>query len=244
MIAPTTVKQIENQAAVRGISCQTDRDKIVLGDGNDQIVISSPGSSVVVQCDTAHLFGKICARYGSIHKNDATLSFTLDEADLPELVNIFSDVCLSEFLEDKVFQVPIPESLEETESAVKTKIRKGQAYLRGRAMIFWKNRCAVTGVNIPEVLEACHIKPWSCSDITAEERLSVDNTLILCAHLHRLFDAGFISFDNSGLLLISDELSVDCRKKIALDGEVKLSAPPSPRQQKFLEYHRNTIFRR
>lgn len=244
MIALTLSNRLKSQADALGISYQADQHKIILGKGDNQVVITAPSAYYAVQCRTRHIFDKICSRYSSISKNSSKLSFFLEEGDIPELVSIFSDACLDEFLEDKIFQSPVPESLEETESDAKVKIRKGQAYLRELAMNFWNSRCAITDVDEPAVLEACHIKPWSSKDMTARERLSVDNVIIMCIHLHRLFDAGLISFDDSGKLLISNQLSEKCRKVFALSDELFLHISPSERQKKFLAYHRLGIFKK
>lgn len=242
MIPLTLSRQLKSQADASGISCQADQHKIILGEGDNQIVITAPSAYYAVQCRTRHIFDKICSRYSSIRKNSSNLSFSLEEGDIPELVSIFSDACLDEFLEDKIFQSPIPESLDETESDAKVKIRKGQAYLRELAMNFWNNRCAITGIDEPAVLEACHIKPWSSKDMTARERLSVDNVIIMCIHLHRLFDAGLIGFDDSGKLLISSHLSKECSNFFALSDERFLRISPSEQQKRFLAYHRQKIF--
>ena len=57
-------------------------------------------------------------------------------------------------------------------------------------MEYWDSKCAVTGLAIPELLKASHIKPWK--DSTDEERLDIFNGLLLAPHLDAAFDRGFI----------------------------------------------------
>lgn len=75
--------------------------------------------------------------------------------------------------------------------------RVGQDIFRVSLMDYWASRCAVTGFEVPELLRASHIKPWSkCG--TDAERLDVFNGLLLAPHLDVLFDGGWISFFTFG----------------------------------------------
>ena len=53
-----------------------------------------------------------------------------------------------------------------------------------------------------ELLVASHIKPWSISD--ANEKLDIHNGLLMCPNHDKLFDRGYISFDDTGRILISE----------------------------------------
>ena len=55
-----------------------------------------------------------------------------------------------------------------------------------------------------ELLVASHIKPWSISD--ANEKLDIHNGLLMCPNHDKLFDRGYISFDDTGRILISEKL--------------------------------------
>jgi predicted restriction endonuclease len=69
-------------------------------------------------------------------------------------------------------------------------------------------------------LEACHIKPFSgASDA---ERSDAYNGLCLAAHIHRAFDAHLIGFTPSGEICFSDRLSQEDRKRMQLDGTIKI----------------------
>ena len=88
-------------------------------------------------------------------------------------------------------------------------------------------------------LRASHIKPWSAS--TKEEKLDGFNGLLLSPHVDHLFDRGFISFKNTGELLVSDQLNPVILEKWSIEspknvGEFKVN------QGKYLEFHRDVVF--
>ena len=83
--------------------------------------------------------------------------------------------------------------------------RVGQGMFRSQVLQLWNNRCCVTGSTTIDAIRASHIKPWRNS--TDEERLNPYNGLPLVASLDALFDAGLISFESSGALIVSPLLS-------------------------------------
>ncbi|SUA36229.1 type II restriction endonuclease [Neisseria zoodegmatis] len=85
-----------------------------------------------------------------------------------------------------------------------TKQRTQQNKYRSDLLKLWGGRCAVTGINFEKFLIASHIKKFSgCQNNEAYDKA---NGLLLCAHLDKLFDEGYITFDKNGALLISEEL--------------------------------------
>ena len=104
--------------------------------------------------------------------------------------------------------------LTETEKETLIKARKGQGLFRDKLKEKYNNRCIITDINISQVLIASHIKPWAVSN--NEERLSVDNGLLLSATFDRLFDSGLITFKKDGTILISNLISKDNIKKLHL----------------------------
>ena len=96
------------------------------------------------------------------------------------------------------------ESIPETERIAVLKSRVGQGVFRERLIGYWKG-CAVTGADCISVLRASHIKPWR--DSSNEERLDQFNGLLLTPNLDAAFDAGRISFDNSGKIMLSPKFA-------------------------------------
>ncbi|WP_275787460.1 HNH endonuclease [Pararhizobium gei] len=111
--------------------------------------------------------------------------------------------------------------------------RLGQGRFRRDVLACWNGRCAVTSCALPAVLRASHIVPWRDADNA--ERLAPENGLPLVATLDALFDAGLISFDNSGRMLRSPGLS---EHPDLVQPGLKLSRPPTSKMQAYLDRHR------
>jgi hypothetical protein len=130
-------------------------------------------------------------------------------------------------------------SLSETERNQICSARRGQGEFR-KNVISIESSCRVTSVRRLEFLVASHIKPWrSCS--SGHERLDGCNGLLLTPTIDRLFDRGFISFSDSGELIISSRLDKTDVNLFSLD---RRSEPRSFRreQKSYLEYHRAMVF--
>lgn len=100
----------------------------------------------------------------------------------------------------------LPANIAGTEVERMVRQRVGQNKFRDAMLDYWGGACAVTGIEIPEVLRASHAKPWAeCA--TDAERLDVFNGFLLSANLDALFDRFLISFDEQGVLLITPALA-------------------------------------
>jgi len=117
--------------------------------------------------------------------------------------------------------------------------RVGQGRFRTEVLRLWGNRCCVTGIETTEAIRASHIKPWRYS--TDEERLDPRNGLPLAGTLDGLFDAGLITFDETGSLLVSRRLSADERERLGI-AEATLGRVPDGKTAHYLVHHRNVIF--
>ena len=102
----------------------------------------------------------------------------------------------------------------------------------------YENRCAITGVIVPELLEACHIKPWR--DCLDEERLNIDNGICLAAHIHKCFDSNLIGIRPDGTVEYSGALALDDRRRLGLNG---LQISINEGQLPFIERRYQTFLR-
>ena len=102
-----------------------------------------------------------------------------------------------------------------------------------------KYKCCVTGSSVLKAIRASHIKPWR--DASNEERLDPYNGLPLIATLDVLFDAGLISFNEDGKLIISRKINSNERKLLGLKDYFLIKKPDS-KTAKYLSYHREYIF--
>lgn len=118
--------------------------------------------------------------------------------------------------------------------------RRGQGLYKQRVMQI-ESRCRITQVDNPAHLRASHCKPWRDSD--NEERLDGENGLLLTPTIDHLFDRGFISFENTGQLIVSPVAHRPSlnRMGILTDQVVNVGAF-SQGQRCYLDYHRSSVF--
>ncbi len=118
------------------------------------------------------------------------------------------------------------------------KVRINQDKFRDGLLRKYKGKCSLCGVDEESVLIASHIKPWSKSD--EHEKLDLNNGLLLCPNHDRLFDRGFISFDGSGNIVISEKLSAN--SKVFMNVHEEMNIEVSEDNLEYIRYHRNNIF--
>jgi hypothetical protein len=98
--------------------------------------------------------------------------------------------------------------------------RVGQGAYRKRIIHRWEYKCAVTNFNKLDILIASHIVPWSKA--TNQERLDVNNGLLLSPTYDALFDKHLITFDNNGKIILSDKIEFSAYQKIGITGKEKI----------------------
>ena len=118
--------------------------------------------------------------------------------------------------------------------------RLGQARYRAALMALWNGACALTGVDIPELLRASHAKPWS--DASDRERLDPFNGLLLEVRFDQLFDQGLISFNDDGIMMTSVRLSTDHCRRLGITPNMRLRFI-RPAHLPYLAWHRERVFR-
>lgn len=120
--------------------------------------------------------------------------------------------------------------------------RVGQELFRAGLLDYWEGRCAITGLAVPELLRASHIKPWADCDTDAE-RLDVFNGLLLAPHLDAAFDRGFIGVEDDGTVVVSPQLPEEARRTLGLDAPLRVNEL-AVRHRAYLPWHRSKVFRR
>jgi hypothetical protein len=132
-------------------------------------------------------------------------------------------------------------TIKETERSALIQARRGQGLFRIKVQSI-ETRCRITKVDRPEHLIASHTKPWR--DSNNEERLNPENGLLLTPTIDHLFDKGFISFENSGALIISPVAHSESlqRMGIAISERTNVGAFTEG-QRSFLDYHRDNVLK-
>jgi len=125
------------------------------------------------------------------------------------------------------------------------KTRVNQNVFRQIIIANYSNKCAITGIDIPELLFASHIIPWSKNE---EERLNPENGICLSALYDRAFDKGLIAISQKYQVLISNKLKkkkdTDYFEKYFAPIENQLLIAPQryfPKKE-FIQYHLDEIF--
>lgn len=131
-------------------------------------------------------------------------------------------------------------TIPETERAAIILSRVGQGLFRKALMTKYRGRCVITGIDHPKVLVASHIKPWIVS--TNDERLSVDNGLLLSATYDRLFDCGLITFDKSGKIYLSSFIGGENIRRLQLTRNMHFDLHLTGDMERNLEYHSDVLF--
>lgn len=126
--------------------------------------------------------------------------------------------------------------LEGKEREAVVKVRVNQGTFRQR-LIERYGKCCLCGVSNQDLLIASHIKPWNVS--SPSEKTDVNNGFLMCPNHDALFDHGFISFNNSGKIIVSDKLSQSDRifTNISESMQIKLTE----KNKEYLEYHRKMV---
>jgi HNH endonuclease len=121
--------------------------------------------------------------------------------------------------------------------------RRGQGIYRSRVEQI-ERCCRVTKVNELVHLRASHIKPWRhCEDHV--EKLNGNNGLMLTPSIDHLFDRGFISFEDSGDIIISPIANRNSLARMGLDLNVINNVGLfNDDQRYFMQFHRDEIFLR
>jgi putative restriction endonuclease len=150
-------------------------------------------------------------------------------------------------LEDK-YNIQIQSDSEkegrEIERLIKTRVN--QAVFRKMVLSNYRDTCALTGIDIPDLLVASHIIPWSISE---KERLNPENGICLSALYDRAFDKGLIGVSKSYNVLLSSRLLMKAGSNYFNTffkpiERIKIAFPEKylPKKE-FLEYHLDTIFK-
>jgi hypothetical protein len=166
------------------------------------------------------------------------LLILLSRADLPTIQHELSPV-LGDSSEYEInLEIEARKLDGDLEKIQMTKSRRGQGIFKANVRLI-ENHCRITGVSNIKHLRASHIKPWAASD--NDEKLDGYNGLLLSPHVDHLFDRGFISFNDTGGILVSKELNPTILDQWSIHASQNVGEFKSG-QRPYLEYHREIVF--
>lgn len=125
------------------------------------------------------------------------------------------------------------------------KTRVNQSFFREMVLANYASKCAITGIDIPQLLLASHIIPWSKNE---NERLNPENGICLSPLYDKAFDKGLISINTNYQIILSKEIKAKSQttfysNHFAPIENLKIVEPLKylPKKE-FLEYHLDTVF--
>lgn len=142
-----------------------------------------------------------------------------------------------------ILEKDLPKEGKEREGIVR--LRVNQHFFRTAVLAAYQYRCCVTGLAVPELLNASHIDPWSNHP---KVRMNPRNGLALNALHDRAFDRGLMTITTDFNVKVSSKLR-DLPKHNALDDlilrydgkPISLPSRFAP-EIEFLSYHNKKIF--
>lgn len=128
--------------------------------------------------------------------------------------------------------------------------RQGQNFFHDAVFSAYNYTCCITGIAVPSLLIASHIKPWAKSD-DKTEKANPRNGLCLNALHDKAFDIGLITLDKNYTIIVSNKLKkaphLDEKTKdwiCAYEGKEIILPHRFLPDPIFIEYHNDNIFKR
>lgn len=164
----------------------------------------------------------------------------LSETILAQRQNTTIETKFSDILLDVDFQ-----NLNANSVLKQVKTRVNQSFFRQIVITNYNNKCAISGIDLPELLVASHIIPWSLNE---KERLNPENGICFSALYDKAFDKGFITLSDDYRIIISNDLKKSSEKDFYKDHfkiieNIQIIEPLKyfPKLD-FIKYHQDEIF--
>ncbi len=132
--------------------------------------------------------------------------------------------------------------------ASESKRRRGQDYFRYMILTNYDNRCAITGIDIPQLLLASHIIPWADKS-HKKDRLNPCNGICFSALYDKAFDKGLITVSPDDYTICLSSALREYETQEYYDkhfGSIENQRITMPIEHKpnrdFLAYHRDHVF--
>ena len=125
------------------------------------------------------------------------------------------------------------------ESLIKSRIGQGDYRRKLLEECYF---CPFTKVTDERLLVASHIKPWALA--SDKEKVDPKNGFMFTPTFDRLFDRGFISFEDDKTLMVSPWISPMNQKRLGIyNGKVIDDLPLDDKRKEYLKFHREYIFK-
>jgi hypothetical protein len=123
------------------------------------------------------------------------------------------------------------------------------ARFRTQLLARWENKCSLSGITNQALLIASHIRPWAKCE-NGRHQISVDNGLLLITPIDKLFDRGFLSFNDDGTICLHADKKhprhltdkVLNAFGLSANSPKMLTKKLNSEQKMFMRYHRKEVF--
>ncbi|HJQ68104.1 MAG TPA: HNH endonuclease [Blastocatellia bacterium] len=163
-------------------------------------------------------------------------------SQLPEYIPVETETISSavkRIQEDETDQVFDPKVKKDARERIAASIvrRRGQPRFRKELLNAFEGRCAITGCDVKETLEAAHIVPYK-----GDHTNTLANGLLLRGDVHTLFDLGLIAIDTTTMTVILGRTLANTEYRTLKGSELKAKPQVLQRVKEALDEHRTTYF--
>lgn len=129
---------------------------------------------------------------------------------------------------------------------LEVKTRVNQNIFRQIVLANYNKKCAITGIDLPDLLVASHIIPWSKNE---NERLNPENGICLSVLYDKAYDKGLIGITENYKIILSNELKTKEKKGFypLIFGNISGLALQLPQKylpkKEFLQFHLASVFK-
>lgn len=183
--------------------------------------------------------GKTCEAFWNEFVNDREKVLFESERILAEREGMTVENKFKEEMAD------IPEGIVGEVRVRQVKTRVNQHVFRQIVLANYDGRCALTGIDIPELLVASHVIPWAEN---VKERLNPENGICLSSLYDKAFDMGLISFADDTRVMLSSKLKKNVGKEYydkyfaQIEGKILVMPRKYHVNPAFLEWHRDCVY--
>lgn len=183
--------------------------------------------------------GKKCGEFWNEFINDRERLVFESERILAEYEGISIEKKYEQEIRD------IPQGIKGETRLREVKTRVNQNVFRRIVLANYDGKCALTGIDLSELLVASHIIPWEKNE---QERLNPENGICLSSLYDKAFDQGLISFTDDQRVIFSVRLKANVGKDYyaryfqPVENAMLITPRKYHVNPQFLEWHRDCIF--
>jgi putative restriction endonuclease len=131
----------------------------------------------------------------------------------PELLAFESEKIIAQISNQSIENytaIPIDDLPQGIERTAIIRQRVNQSFFRSAVMSAYNFKCCISGVNTPQLVEACHIVGWS---EYPNNRTNPKNGLCMNPFFHKAYDKNLLTITPDMLIIVSEELFQSATEK-------------------------------